>query len=648
MLLRHVCRVVLIFGLAGMAAGCAESTSTLTTGPSPAKCEVALTGTTSVESVGGPGTITVTTQPECVWNASTPSAWISGLSPASGQGSGRIEFRAAVNQAPTVREGEVVVNDHRLRVTQQAAPASCAYTVAPAAQTVASTGGTGSISITTVNGCVWSATSSASWLTLTGSASGTTTGTVTFSVAANTGGDRSATIAVGGQQATIRQSGVGGSSCAYAIAPVAQSFSAAGGAGGPVTVTTSAGCAWTARTTDSWITVTSGASGTGNGTTSFSVAANTGAARTGSITVAGEAFTVSQAAPTSTSCAYAIAPNSLSVAAAGGTAAPVTVTAGPTCGWTAAANVGWLTVITGASGTGNGTVTFSVNANDTAVPRTGSLTIAGHIFTVEQAAASCMYALNPSTLDVPGTGSGGSFEVQTLAGCPWTATSSVPWISITAGTSGSGRSFVSFDVLANPGGARTGTLTVAGQSPTSAATFTVAQAAASCALSISPTSGNPPATTTTNQLVTVTASVGTCTWTAQSNAAWLTITTGASGTGNGSVRYNVAANTGLARTGTLTIAGQTFTVTQTACAYELNPTSQHHFLAGATGRYVAVTNAAGCTWPWTSTSHVPWLTIDAPGSGTGAGSITYTVGPTTAPRSGTMTIAGQTFTAFQP
>ncbi len=32
-------------------------------------------------------------------------------------------------------------------------------------------------------------------------------------------------------------------------------------------------------------------------------------------------------------------------------------------------------------------------------------------------------------------------------------------------------------------------------------------------------------------------------WTAISNAAWLTITAGASGTGNGTVTYNVAANT---------------------------------------------------------------------------------------------------------
>lgn len=54
-----------------------------------------------------------------------------------------------------------------------------------------------------------------------------------------------------------------------------------------------------------------------------------------------------------------------------------------------------------------------------------------------------------------------------------------------------------------------------------------------------------------------------CTWTAMSNASWITVTSGTSGSGTGTVAYSVAANTGASsRTGTLTIAGQTFTVTQ--------------------------------------------------------------------------------------
>ena len=62
----------------------------------------------------------------------------------------------------------------------------------------------------------------------------------------------------------------------------------------------------------------------------------------------------------------------------------------------------------------------------------------------------------------------------------------------------------------------------------------------------------------------VTAVGGSCSWTAASNAAWITVTSGATGNGNGSVAFAVAANLGASRTGTLTIAGQAFTVTQAA------------------------------------------------------------------------------------
>jgi hypothetical protein len=49
-----------------------------------------------------------------------------------------------------------------------------------------------------------------------------------------------------------------------------------------------------------------------------------------------------------------------------------------------------------------------------------------------------------------------------------------------------------------------------------------------------------------------------------SNVPWITITAGASGSGIGGVSYVVAANTGAARTGTLTVAGKTVTFSQAA------------------------------------------------------------------------------------
>jgi len=85
-----------------------------------------------------------------------------------------------------------------------------------------------------------------------------------------------------------------GGACSFSINPTSASFAAAGGSAS-VTVTTQAGCNWTAVSNNSFITVTSGASGTGSGTVSYSVAANTSTARSGSLTIAGLTHSVSQA-----------------------------------------------------------------------------------------------------------------------------------------------------------------------------------------------------------------------------------------------------------------------------------------------------------------------------------------------------------------
>jgi len=88
--------------------------------------------------------------------------------------------------------------------------------------------------------------------------------------------------------------------------------------------------------------------------------------------------------------------------------------------------------------------------------------------------------------------------------------------------------------------------------PSAACTFNLSQGA------------NGFAATSALGVVTVTPSSSSCSWTAASNASWITITSGSSSTGSGTVTYSVAANTtGSLRTGTMTVAGSIITVTQT-------------------------------------------------------------------------------------
>ena len=166
------------------------------------------------------------------------------------------------------------------------------------------------------------------------------------------------------------------------------------------------------------------------------------------------------------------------------------------------------------------------------------------------------------------------------------------------------------NVEPNGGAERTGTATIAGQ------TFTVTQAA-SCSFTIAPTSQGVAAGGGTVN-VTVTAG-GTCGWTATSNVPWIAVTSGAAGNGNGTVQLNVAANTEAPRTGTATIAGQTFTVTQeSGCSFAVAPESINAPASGGASR-VDVATAGGCAW--TAVSNAPWITVSAGASGNGSGPV---------------------------
>jgi hypothetical protein len=65
-------------------------------------------------------------------------------------------------------------------------------------------------------------------------------------------------------------------------------------AGGPVTITVTSSCPWTAITNAPFLTITSGASGNGNGTITVQVAANSGTNRSGVVTVSGQAVVINQ------------------------------------------------------------------------------------------------------------------------------------------------------------------------------------------------------------------------------------------------------------------------------------------------------------------------------------------------------------------
>jgi hypothetical protein len=254
---------------------------------------------------------------------------------------------------------------------------------------------------------------------------------------------------------------------------------------------------------------------------------------------------------------------------------------------------------------------------------------------------SCTYALSTSAWGAAAAGGSSSINVTAGTGCTWAATSSATWLTITSGATGTGNGAVAFSASANTSSSlRTATLTIAGQ------TLSVSQAG-TCGFSLSPTSQTVAASGGTGS-ANVTGGTG-CTWAAVSGASWLTITAGGTGTGNGSVSFSASANTTTSsRNGALTIAGQSFTVTQPGnCSYSLSSSSPTIAAKGGTGT-ANVTTGTGCTW--TATSSATWLTVTSGASGTGNGTVTFSAqqNKNAATRTANLTVAGQTLKISQP
>jgi C1A family cysteine protease len=87
--------------------------------------------------------------------------------------------------------------------------------------------------------------------------------------------------------------------------------------------------------------------------------------------------------PPPPSCSVTLSPTSTTFTSAGGTRT-VSVTTGTGCSWSASESVGWITITSARSGTGNGTVAYSVAANTGKNARTGFVTVGGQVHTVKQ------------------------------------------------------------------------------------------------------------------------------------------------------------------------------------------------------------------------------------------------------------------------
>jgi hypothetical protein len=351
----------------------------------------------------------------------------------------------------------------------------------------------------------------------------------------------------------------------------------------------------------------------------------------------GYSWSVDDVSVTGTSSTLTVTPSNQNVTAPAGTT-PFTVAT--SSAWTASANSAWCTVTP--SGTGNGTLTATFNANTGAASRVANITVTVTgltpvVVTVSQAGNSPTLSVTPSNQNVIAPAGNTSFTVTSNSA--WISTSNQTWCTITPSGTGNGNIIATFTEnttlaqrVANI------TVTVAGITPV---VVTVTQAAAESTLAVTPPNQNVTDVAGNTSFNVASNS----SWNVTCNQTWCTVTP--SGTGNGIITASYTANTlPSARIAniTVTVAGITpivVTVTQAAAASTLAVTPPNQNVTDVAGNTSFNVTSNG---PWNVTCNQTWCMVTPSGTGNGIITASYTANTLPAARIAyvTVTVAGLT------
>ncbi|MGO9229446.1 MAG: BACON domain-containing protein [Bryobacteraceae bacterium] len=271
--------------------------------------------------------------------------------------------------------------------------------------------------------------------------------------------------------------------------------------------------------------------------------------------------------------------------------------------------------------------------------------------------ATCSYSFAPAPtqpINITADASTNSITITAPAGCAWSYTTDVTWITLPAtSTQGTGNGTIAWLAAANPYvSPRTGHIVVSDLAFGTFSTFTVAQSIPACVLTLAPASGTAVVAGASGTFQVQT----NCVWAAGSNASWITLTAPANGTLNGAVNYTVAANTCVdQRSGTATvIAGSTsgpsatFSLVQDGSLSNLTIAPSGLSAVPSTGADGRITVTTGDPCSWSAYSDVGWMSINGTSSGAGSGSFAYhIIANTSVARSGNIHVGLAVFSVTQ-
>ena len=533
-----------------------------------------------------------------------------------------------------------------------AAYGACNYSISPTLRPHGNGATNNSVTVNAGIGCAWTVTNAPSWITIQSPLSGTSTGSVSYSISANLSGiARTGVVTIAGLAFTVEQAGA---PCNYDISPDMRTGHGSGAlsASQPVTVEAAPDCAWTVINTNPWISFINATNGVGDGSVTYSLLANrTPVRRTGNVLVAEQLLVIAQGpgscqyemfyqgtAQTNRLHGYAGSPGVVSVS---------TIPANNGCEWFVVNTNNWITITTSPVGTNGGTFGYDVAPNPDSSPRNGSFTVWGEaIFNVLQNAAPCSngFSILPASATPEPEPETNTVQVTAVGGCPWSVVNSNEWITILSPTNNTNSGSVTWAVALNTSSlGRTGVVVIAEKN------FTIRQKAAICTYQISPTSRKHGyAAKATNTVSIDTLSI--CPWDVVNTNSWITFYAPTNGVGDSTnITYSILANpAGSSRTGLVFIGGQSLVLTQLGvnCTINLSPTNNPHG-NGATTKTITVNTGPECNWFVNTTN--TWIQITNNNSGTGFGTFTYAlpVNPDSTPRTGYINVEESTISVTQ-
>ncbi|KAF0813151.1 hypothetical protein IGB42_02552 [Andreprevotia sp. IGB-42] len=257
-------------------------------------------------------------------------------------------------------------------------------TVSPTTIPLASNGGPGVISLNYPANCPWTLHNVPAWLNITSLRSGTGPADIQYVAAPNPAqSQRYAQLEVAAATINVTQAIPCDPYLMPTIFPTIVSASNQGMSGSITVTFSNQECTWTTRNVPAWITITSGASGKGNGVINYTVGPNPAGARSGDITITtasqlNRGFILNQAAASTCGATQlpTFFPESVNLSATGGSSSVSIIYNNPDCSWSVTAKPAWLAQNGGSSaGYGNGTYSFVPFANTSGSARSGVITV---------------------------------------------------------------------------------------------------------------------------------------------------------------------------------------------------------------------------------------------------------------------------------